>query len=171
MKPAVLLSVALGSLWALPSPSSLDPDKCTIIWEKWTCPAEDAKWSTLEVCVIKESDGDDCESACQFSAVITLVADSSWAGTATILKRSGDYDESATPPYPDPDVEEWKVSSSGDTVKMGERDQDVACGATYLLDASYATNDCPTSDPDGPGPCSIASLTVTCNPCSGGSGG
>jgi hypothetical protein len=138
---------------------------CTITNSQFICSAEQAKFSTLQITIDSASNSTSCSTPCSAGATIKAVANSSWTGTKSLIKSAGVYDANGDPPYPPPTGDKWKIRNPGDEAEPAAKDVKIACGTSYLLDLSYAAGDCPTSTPDGPGPCSIAAITFSCSAC------
>lgn len=113
------------------------------------CPAETAKWDSIAVTASASGAGN-CSQKCTFVWNITLVSSGTPCGTFDVFGQPG--------------VSTVNVPCGTPSTTTIAGTKKVPCDAhsQYVVSIDYPAGSCPTSDPDGPGPCTIAGVTFTC---------
>jgi|GEM_PF-2997910 len=113
-------------------------------------PPPSGKWRSITVDSSAVSSGGSCENSCTFSYEVSMTAKSGTYGTYDVVGHAG--------------TSTVTFDASNPTASFSNGALSVECGSTHLFDVSYQAGNCPTSNPDGPGACSIVAITFICGP-------
>lgn len=128
--------------------------------EVWVCPYEAAnKWTTIDVESWPSSCLPDC-APCTVTSKITL--DGPRQPGFGPARQQINENTGAAAGTLTPTGDTSTVSPAGGGCTFSEK-LTIQCGESVIHDASYAN--CPVTNPDGPGPCTIAAVTYCCNAC------